>query len=156
LSLAVGACLLVQLGLALWFGTLVALAVYSVLLSLHLIVRRSFAVAPLPLRPEHRGWVSQAMAHAEAQRSAPSHEELPQNAPREPPGRPAPAPPSAEAGARRRAQAPAADLRREPMGARPRDPFHFRPSREPSLSAPSRQAPAGAGMPTPRQSEETS
>ena len=41
LSLAIGVWCLLRLGLALWMGTVAALAVYAVLLSVHLMVRRS-------------------------------------------------------------------------------------------------------------------
>jgi hypothetical protein len=42
LSLAFGAWFLLQLGLTLWAGMVSALAVYSALLSVHLVVRRSY------------------------------------------------------------------------------------------------------------------
>ena len=43
LSLAAGAGLLAQLGLAVWWAMVGALAIYAALLSLHLVARRSFA-----------------------------------------------------------------------------------------------------------------
>ena len=43
LSCALGAWLLQRLGLALWAGTVAALAIYALLLSLHLLLRRSLA-----------------------------------------------------------------------------------------------------------------
>ena len=45
LSLAVGAWCLVRLDMALWAGSVVALAVYTILLSVHLLVRRSLIAA---------------------------------------------------------------------------------------------------------------
>ena len=43
LSLAIGIWCMLRLGLALWMGTAAALAVYAVLLSVHLLVRRPVA-----------------------------------------------------------------------------------------------------------------
>jgi len=43
LSLAAGAGLLAQLGLAVWWAMVGALAIYAALLTLHLVARRSFA-----------------------------------------------------------------------------------------------------------------
>src|SRR5262245_718949 len=43
LSLAAGAGLLAQLGLAIWWAMVGALAIYAALLSLHLVARRQFA-----------------------------------------------------------------------------------------------------------------
>src|SRR6516225_2289618 len=59
LSLALGAWFLLQLGLALWSGTIAALVVYTLLLSLHLLVRRSFLFAA-PKPPPRGSWVSHA------------------------------------------------------------------------------------------------
>src|SRR5882672_9214035 len=46
LSCAIGAWLLLRLGLALWVGSVAALGVYAALLSFHLLVRRSLVAAP--------------------------------------------------------------------------------------------------------------
>src|SRR5262245_30578992 len=43
LSLAAGAGLLAQLGLAIWWAMVGSLAIYAALLSLHLVARRQFA-----------------------------------------------------------------------------------------------------------------
>ena len=74
LSLAVGAWFLLRLGLTLWSGTTAALAVYTLLLSLHLLVRRTFLFEA----PQPRGsWVSHAVARADVHRS-PIEDDAPQ------------------------------------------------------------------------------
>ena len=126
LSLAFGAWFLVQLGLALWAGTVAALAIYTILLSFHLLVRRSVLYEEAPAREP---WVKNAFARAELGPSAfSSEDDIPTV------GKTLTSP---EAEARRWAEATAADekARRDelPMPSGP-DPFHFRPSREPSLA----------------------
>ena len=49
LSCAIGAWLLLRLGLALWMGSVAALAVYAALLSFHMLVRRSIVAAEPPV-----------------------------------------------------------------------------------------------------------
>src|SRR5882672_7221712 len=48
LSCAIGAWLLLRFGLALWIGSVAALCVYAVLLSFHLLMRRSLVPAATP------------------------------------------------------------------------------------------------------------
>src|SRR5438105_12409122 len=48
LSCAIGAWLLLRLGLALWMGSVAALGVYAALLSFHMLVRRSIVAAEPP------------------------------------------------------------------------------------------------------------
>jgi cyclic-di-GMP phosphodiesterase TipF (flagellum assembly factor) len=57
LSLAVGAWLLSRVGLSLWVGMVAALGVYTVLLSLHLVVRRRFAQTAHPAPREDTLWL---------------------------------------------------------------------------------------------------
>jgi cyclic-di-GMP phosphodiesterase TipF (flagellum assembly factor) len=59
LSLAAGAWFLLSLGLTLWSGTAAALLVYAMLLTLHLLVRRTF-VFQRALRPQRDSWMLQA------------------------------------------------------------------------------------------------
>jgi cyclic-di-GMP phosphodiesterase, flagellum assembly factor TipF len=106
LSCAVGAWLLLRLGLALWMGSVAALGVYAALLSFHMLVRRSIvaaesqiAIAPVAGKRTKR----EPSPAAEAARWA-------ETVITEPP-RPADELPQPHAG----------------------DPFNFRPSREPSL-----------------------
>src|SRR5947207_9335614 len=106
LSCAIGAWLLLRLGLALWMGSVAALGVYAALLSFHMLVRRSIvaaepqiAVAPVAGKRTKR----EPSPAAEAARWA-------ETVITEPP-RPADELPQPHAG----------------------DPFNFRPSREPSL-----------------------
>ena len=49
LSCAIGAWLLLRLGLALWMGSVAALGVYAALLSFHMLVRRSIVAAESPV-----------------------------------------------------------------------------------------------------------
>ena len=55
LSLAIGIWCMLRLGLALWMGTAAALAVYAVLLSVHLLVRRSLVAADGPAADREPG-----------------------------------------------------------------------------------------------------
>lgn len=135
LSCAIGAWLLRQLDLALWGGMVAALVAYAVLLSLHLLMRRSLAgdggvVALAQASVAERGLPMEAPASAASLPAQPDSEE---------PSSPAmaAAPPLAHAG---REPVPRAEV--EPPGAPPADqlplpragsPFHFRPSREPAL-----------------------
>ena len=136
LSLAIGAWFLLRLQLPLWSGTVAALAVYTVLLALHLAVRRSLLSDPAPA--DGGGWVSHAMARAEAERAAagPAAAEAP---PRPEAGTvPPPRVPDEEA--RRWGQAAVPDPRELGPGRTP-DPFHFRPLREPGQAAPAGRTP---------------
>jgi cyclic-di-GMP phosphodiesterase TipF (flagellum assembly factor) len=131
LSLALGAWFLLRLGLALWSGTIAALVVYTLLLSLHLLVRRSFLFEVPRPSPTRGGWVNHARARAGAQR-------LPAEGGADNRDGPAKAPLSREA-ARRSTGSPVSDRGpRPPVEAR--DPFHFRPSRE-SAFAPAQPQP---------------
>jgi cyclic-di-GMP phosphodiesterase, flagellum assembly factor TipF len=141
LSLALGAWFLLQLGLALWSGTIAALVVYTLLLSLHLLVRRSFLFeAPKP--PPSRGsWVSHATARADAHRLPVEGEAVHRDGP-------AKAPLSREVG--HRPTGPAVSDRGLRPPVEPRDPFHFRPSREPAFAgAQPRQGPPPLAAPQP-------
>jgi EAL domain-containing protein (putative c-di-GMP-specific phosphodiesterase class I) len=127
LSLAVGAWLLLRLKLALLSGTAAALAVYMLLLALHLLLRRTFLYEPVP--DPRGGWVSHAMARAALEG---------EEAPGRPLGEGLPRPPTLPDGRRRGAEYPAAD------GGGPRrgtgqDAFRFRPSREPGFASPPQQ-----------------
>jgi len=136
LSCAVGAWLLLRLGMALWVGSLAALGVYTLLLSFHLLVRRTLmreaAATPVasprtrrpPLFAEDPELGEPALAPQLQQPSEPPE-----------PGRSA-EPPSP---GKRRPEAP--------PRTRPADPFNFRPSREPSL--PPAALPGLARDPTP-------
>src|SRR5205807_1890292 len=77
LSLAIGAWCLLRLGLALWAGTVAALGIYTALLSLHLLLRRSFVLDGEGADTERGTWVSSAMARAEADRSFDQDQEEP-------------------------------------------------------------------------------
>jgi len=122
LSLAFGAWFLLQLGLALWVGTVAALAIYTALLSFHLLVRRSILLEE-PAANDR--WVRSAYARAEAEPSEfASEDDVPTV------GKTLTSP---EAEARRWAEAEKA-LRDELPIPRGPHPFHFRPSREPTLS----------------------
>src|SRR5262249_36392873 len=63
LSLAIGAWFLLRLNLAVWSGTVAALAVDTLLLAVHLAVRRSLLAQPAPAHAA--GWVGHARARAE-------------------------------------------------------------------------------------------
>lgn len=131
LSLSAGVWCLVRLGMALWAGTVAALGVYTILLSVHLLVRRSLLAAD--------GGAAEG-----------EHADLWMRAPLESPphggdtgAAAADAPPSADAEIARWAEAaraerdnPASDMA---PPARTPDPFSFRPLQEPSL-------PAGPGL----------
>ena len=132
LSCAVGAWLLLHLGMVLWMSSVGALGVYAALLSFHLLVRRSMmgAVTEAAARAQRPGPRRPAQ-FAEAPILRP---QAPGLAPKTPPP---PPPPPAEPP--RGAEPPPPDRRRptEPLSpSRVPDPFMFRPSREPSLSTP--------------------
>jgi len=138
LSLAIGAWFLLRLGFALWAGTVAALAVYTVLLSLHLLLRRSL-VADGADRPSVGQWAKASHATAqERQREADERAA-------------AEALISPEEEAARWAEAEKADqkpLARELPEPSPAGPFNFRPLREPSLPhAPAAAAPFAAREP---------
>jgi cyclic-di-GMP phosphodiesterase, flagellum assembly factor TipF len=125
LSLALGAWFLLQLGLALWSGTIAALVVYTLLLSLHLLVRRSLLFAAP--KPSPRGsWVSHATARADAHRWPVEGDAV---------RRDGPAKASLSREAEHRPTGPAVSDRGLRPPVEPRDPFHFRPSREPAFAA---------------------
>jgi cyclic-di-GMP phosphodiesterase, flagellum assembly factor TipF len=75
-SLALGAWLLLRLGLSLWSGLVLALAIYTVLLSLHLMLRRSWSGAEADddqpdVTGEHAGaWAAPEPAAPSARRAA--------------------------------------------------------------------------------------
>jgi cyclic-di-GMP phosphodiesterase TipF (flagellum assembly factor) len=166
LSCAIGAWLLQRLGLALWAGMVAALAVYAVLLSLHLLMRRS-------LNPgaEHPATVTLNNRRAAAPPSRAPAPPLPAQAPFAPaadaippsqsPPRPElaakdaakgtmPPPPPLGQDARERAAPPAARPTKpndEPPASRPA-PFSFRPSREPPFP-PAARAPLPPAAPLP-------
>src|SRR5215813_14995045 len=58
LSMALGAWFLLQLGLSLWPGMAAALAVYTVLLLLHLLVRRALLDDGGPETREEMQWIA--------------------------------------------------------------------------------------------------
>ena len=129
LSLAAGAWCLVRLDMALWAGSVVALAVYTVLLSVHLLVRRSLIAA------DGGGGERE---HADLWMRAPL--ETPADEAAEPA---ADAPSSPHAEIARWAEAARAERETAgsdtPAPARSPDPFSFRPLQEPAL-------PAGPGL----------
>lgn len=129
LSLAVGAWCLVRLDMALWAGSVVALAVYTILLSVHLLVRRSLIAA------DGGGGERE---HADLWMRAPL--ETPVDEAAEPT---ADAPSSPHAEIARWAEAARAERETTgsdaPAPARTPDPFSFRPLQEPAL-------PAGPGL----------
>jgi cyclic-di-GMP phosphodiesterase TipF (flagellum assembly factor) len=139
LSCAVGAWLLLRLGMALWVGSLTALGVYTLLLSFHLLVRRSLI---------REAGAATPVASLGTQRPAQFAED---------PGLGAPAPspqyPQPEAPAPGREPPIPGKRRPEALPrTRPADPFKFRPSREPLLSPASlpgfpRDPGPGAGEP---------
>jgi cyclic-di-GMP phosphodiesterase, flagellum assembly factor TipF len=115
LSLAVGVGCLLRLGMPLWAGTVTALAVYTVLLSLHLLVRRALVpVHNAGAEREHGDvWARAGHTSAEAaQDEADAEVPLVGHEP---------------------ATGSSADEELPPP--RPAGPFTFRPSREPTLSA---------------------
>jgi cyclic-di-GMP phosphodiesterase TipF (flagellum assembly factor) len=129
LSLAVGAWCLVRLDMALWAGTVVALAAYTILLCVHLLVRRSLISAD-----GGGGEREQADLWTRAPLEAPAEEATE-------PAAEGPSSPHAEIAR----WAEAARAERENPGpdaaaaARAADPFSFRPLQEPAL-------PTGAGL----------
>lgn len=58
LSLALGAWFLIRLGLTLWWGMVVAMAIYATLLSVHLLVRRSFMDTDVVFADDSVDWLS--------------------------------------------------------------------------------------------------
>jgi hypothetical protein len=126
LSLAIGVWCLLRLDLALWAGAVAALAVYTALLSVHLLVRRSLvAVEGATVEGEHSDlWARGPYAPAEADAEAPhpADEEIARWAE------------TARAGER----SPAGELPQP----RPADPFDYRPKAEPSLP----HVPGAAGL----------
>lgn len=132
LSLAIGVWCLLRLGLALWSGAVAALAVYAVLLSLHLAVRRSLVAAGgAPAESERDDvWMRGPHARAEPQhpegsRAAPADASL---SPEEEVARWAAAARKIEGGQKQKPL--------ELPQARATDPFNFRPKPEPSLPQP--------------------
>ena len=73
LSLAIGIWCMLRLGLALWMGTAAALAVYAVLLSVHLLVRRSLVAADGPAADREPGdvWMQSPYAPDEPMQQIP-------------------------------------------------------------------------------------
>jgi cyclic-di-GMP phosphodiesterase TipF (flagellum assembly factor) len=149
LSLAAGAALLAQLGLAVWWAMVGALAIYAALLTLHLVARRSFAaldqaatdrlqaqIDALMLPPD--GSEASHQTHdnfAMPDRTAPLDDPLPASwkiAPAQMHAEPAPALPAA----------------------READAFDFRPLRAPSLDLPD-EGPALEFAPRPEPAAET-
>jgi cyclic-di-GMP phosphodiesterase, flagellum assembly factor TipF len=130
LSCAAGAWLLLRLGVALWVSSVAALGVYAALLSFHLLVRRSMMGAvPAAAPPAARRSARRTPPFPQAPILRP---EAPALAPRTQQPPPPPEPP-------RGAEPPGSERRRptDPLSpTRTSDPFMFRPSREPSLSAP--------------------
>jgi cyclic-di-GMP phosphodiesterase TipF (flagellum assembly factor) len=131
LSLAIGVWCLLRLGLALWMGTVAALAVYAVLLSVHLAVRRSLVAVDGAAADREPGdvWMQNPYAPDEPTPQIP--ESGGADAPRSPDEEIARWTQAARAGEK----GPAEELPR----ARAADPFDFRPKQEPSL-------PAGMGL----------
>ncbi|HEY7086317.1 MAG TPA: EAL domain-containing protein [Hyphomicrobiaceae bacterium] len=135
LSCAVGAWLLLHLGVALWMTSVAALGVYVALLVFHLLVRRSMMGAmPAPaVRAQRPGARRQPQFVAGAPILRPEAPALPPKI--QPPPLPAEPP--------RGAEPPPPDRRR------PTDPFTFRPTREPSLSGSPLSAPPLSAPPLP-------
>jgi cyclic-di-GMP phosphodiesterase TipF (flagellum assembly factor) len=129
LSCAIGAWLLLRLGLTLWVGSAAALAVYAALLAFHMLVRRSLSAA------EPAAAVPAAVGKQMKRPPAPPQWRPPQADPREASGIELPPPPGTEAARRVETAIPE---KARPADERPLsqlgDPFNFRPSREPSLS----------------------
>ena len=132
MSLAIGAWAVLQIKLALWEGMIASLLAYSILLSVHLMVRRNF--------------VNFEDTLADFEEEGPwTRDELPLNAP--PATRSsvdadaeADEPPTDEIVISRRPAAPAAAPPKASPGDLPlprsADPFHYRPARNPSLPEP--------------------
>ena len=130
LSCSVGACLLLRLGVTLWMSSVGALGVYAGLLSFHLLVRRSM-IGAVPAAP--------ARAQRPGARRPPQIAEAPMPRPEAPAQTPKIQPPPLPTEPSRGAEPPPPDRRRPtepPPPPRASDPFTFRPSREPSLTAP--------------------
>jgi cyclic-di-GMP phosphodiesterase TipF (flagellum assembly factor) len=134
LSLACGAWLVAQIGVSLSWATIGALSVYSILLAIHLLVRRAVGESGGEMRPSEReqedgGWLSSSPALAN-----PSPIELPQHA----------APAFDSSGFGRELSARRAAVREStvrelenalPLPApHPAEPFNYRPARPPALS----------------------
>ena len=134
LSLAIGVWCMMRLGLALWMGTATALAVYAVLLSVHLLVRRSLVAADGPAADREPGdvWMQSPYTPDEPMQQIP--ESASADAPRSPGEEIARWTQAARVGEKD----PADELPRH----RPADPFDFRPKQEPSLP----HAPSAAGL----------
>jgi cyclic-di-GMP phosphodiesterase TipF (flagellum assembly factor) len=127
LSCAIGAWLQQQLELALWAGMIAALAAYAVLLSLHLLMRRSLGVDARAALP-----ALDPAADREVRNEPPLPASL---APEGETGRPAmasPPPPAAQEAAEKEPAEPSPAS--PPPPPRPASPFQFRPMREPALS----------------------
>ncbi|HZT48777.1 MAG TPA: EAL domain-containing protein [Hyphomicrobiaceae bacterium] len=144
LSCASGTWLVRQMELALWAGMIAALAVYALLLSVHLLARRALTAGAATEAPS-----PPPAGRAPAAKPFPAGPPLAEPAaPQLPLARAAPPPPPPPAReAARRPEGPAAPAAPAPGElARPRaaTPFDFRPAREPSLGpAPA----AGTGDP---------
>src|SRR5262245_22194445 len=125
LSLAIGVWCLLRLGLVLWMGTVAALVVYALLLTVHLAVRRSLVAVDGAAADRASGdlWTQNPYASDESMQQVPEADDA--DAPRSP----------GEEIARWTQAARAGELPR----ARPVDPFDFRPKQEPSL-------PIGVGL----------
>jgi cyclic-di-GMP phosphodiesterase, flagellum assembly factor TipF len=134
LSLAIGVWCMLRLGLTLWMGTVAALAVYAVLLLVHLGVRRSLiAVEDASVEREAGDiWTQDPSASVEPRHDADV-----------PGGSKAPHSPDEEI-ARWTQTARAGEKSSPEVLPRPRsaDPFDFRPKQEPSLP----NAPAAGGL----------
>jgi cyclic-di-GMP phosphodiesterase, flagellum assembly factor TipF len=135
LSCAVGAWLLLRLGVALWVSSVAALGIYAALLAFHVLVRRSMmGTGPVP--------AVDARAQKPGARRSPQFAEAPLLRPEAPalPPKIQPPPPSQPPAPPRGAEPPPPPERRRPTEPPPppraADPFTFRPLREPSLSAP--------------------
>lgn len=128
LSLAVGVWCLVRLDMALWAGTVVALAAYTILLSIHLVVRRTLLTA------DGGGGERE---HADLWTRAPFEQPAHPEAADEPE-----APPSADAEIARWAEAARAERDTSSAELPAPDPFSFRPLQEPSLPT----GPTGPGL----------
>src|SRR5882757_3798829 len=74
LSCAIGAWLLLRLGLTLWVGSVAALGVYAALLSFHLMVRRSLVPGAAPAADAPVAAKRTRRAPALAERQAPQPE----------------------------------------------------------------------------------
>jgi cyclic-di-GMP phosphodiesterase TipF (flagellum assembly factor) len=125
LSLAIGVWCMLRLGLTLWMGTVAALAVYAVLLLVHLGVRRSLVAVDDASVEREAGeiWAQDPTAFVEPRQDA--DESRGSKTPRSPDEEIARWTQTARAGEK----SPPEVLSRP----RPADPFDFRPKQEPSL-----------------------